>query len=78
MIAIINLLICDDDIKFAYDIKDEIEKFFKGKDIKLNIKVFNEVKELENYYFIEHKAINAIFLDVELGVTDGIKVAKKF
>lgn len=69
----LKIAICDDskdDLKTTYKI---VEKYFSATDIEFNIDVFQEPLELIQ----KSKEFNLIFLDIELGNENGLKIAKE-
>lgn len=72
----INILICDDEELFVKKISSIIDNFFARKGISINIDTCNSGEELLSD--INKKLqYNIYILDIEMGKTSGINVAKR-
>lgn len=73
----INVAICDDDIEQINTLKKTIVNIFNKLDKDVNIKVFNDGKELINFYLTKQNYFDIVFLDIIMTESNGIDVARK-
>lgn len=71
-----NIAVCDDDLRFAKELKNVIQKILVKKDFdrsEINIDVFSSGEE----FLKSNKEIDLAFLDIEMGNLSGFDVAEK-
>ncbi|WP_312059279.1 LytR/AlgR family response regulator transcription factor [Anaerotignum sp.] len=69
----LKIAVCDDNNYICIEIEQMILDYSIQRDIKIDIEVFYDGKELINYIENEH-CFDIIFLDIELKTTTGIEV----
>ncbi|MCQ4935562.1 LytR/AlgR family response regulator transcription factor [Anaerotignum propionicum] len=69
----LKIAVCDDNNYICIEIEQIILDYSIQRDIKIDIEVFYDGKELINYIENEH-CFDIIFLDIELKTTTGIEV----
>lgn len=69
----LKIAICDDNNYICIEIEQIILDYSIQRNIKINIEVFYDGKELINYIENEH-CFDIIFLDIELKTTTGIEI----
>lgn len=72
----INIAICDDQDYDRKNLKQILEKISLRNNIRFNIEEFRSGKELLNIYKRDIPKFDVIFLDIILGDSNGIDVAK--
>ena len=72
----INIAICDDQDYDRKNLKQILEKISLRNNIRFNIEEFKSGKELLNIYKRDIPKFDVIFLDIILGDSNGIDVAK--
>lgn len=72
----INIAICDDQDYDRKNIKQILEKISLRNNIRFNIEEFRSGKELLNIYKRDIPKFDVIFLDIILGDSNGIDIAK--
>ena len=72
----INIAICDDQDYYRKNLKQILEKISLRNNIRFNIEEFKSGKELLNIYKRDIPKFDVIFLDIILGDSNGIDVAK--
>ncbi|MFI3212901.1 MAG: LytTR family DNA-binding domain-containing protein [Eubacteriales bacterium] len=70
----LKIAICDDEEVFVNDIERKIVVFFAFRNIDIKVSVFTEATKFMNSKISEY---DIIFLDVEMGEYNGIKLASK-
>lgn len=73
----LNIAICDDEIKQRFLLKSTIEIELKAEDTKYNIFQFPSGEKLLNNLYCDKNSLDIIFLDVEMNELNGIETAKK-
>lgn len=73
----INIAICDDQIYDRKNLKQALEKISLRNNIRFNIEEFKSGKELLSVYERDIPKFDVIFLDMILGDSNGIDIAKR-
>ena len=73
----VNIAICDDDVKFAGRLEEMLIDYAKKCQIKIKIEVFLDGLELLESIKNQKELYDIIFLDIEMKDLNGIEVAKK-
>lgn len=73
----LNIAICEDNKKFASNLKDIINKKLIKNEIDFNIDVFLTGENLIYSVFMKNKNYHIIFFDINLAGVSGIDTAKK-
>lgn len=71
----LKIAVCDDNNYLCIEIEQIILDYSIQRNIKIDIEVFNDGKELINHIENQH-SFDLIFLDIELKTTTGIEVGK--
>lgn len=73
MLVVLKIAICDDvrqDLKTTYEI---VKKYLSTTNVEFQIDIFEEPQELIN----KAQEFNLIFLDIDLGINNGLEIARK-
>lgn len=73
----LNLSICDDDVKFAGNFEMILYHIAKQENIEIEIDVYFDGEELLKCIETENKHYDVIFLDIEMKNINGLETAKK-
>ncbi|WP_027623808.1 LytR/AlgR family response regulator transcription factor [Clostridium lundense] len=73
----LNIAICDDEIKQRFLLKSTIEVELKAEDKKYNIFQFPSGEKLLDKLYTDKNSLDIIFLDVEMNELNGIETARK-
>lgn len=73
----LKIAICDDDLKFAGKFETMLFAIAKQKHMNVDIDVFINGRELVESLYMEEKAYDLIFLDIEMKELDGLATAKQ-
>lgn len=73
----INIAICDDQVYDRKNLKQVLEKISLRNNIRFNIEEFESGKELLSVYERDVPKFDVIFLDMILGDSNGIDIAKR-
>lgn len=73
----LQIAICDDDVKCTTKIEEIIQKTAKEKGIHLEIDVFDDGLALFEYIEKNQVRYDILFLDIEMEEMDGLEVAKR-
>lgn len=74
---LLNIAVCDDEISEIKKIEDYILKFSVRSGIEFNIDKYSDGNKLFDEYSSRPFGYDAVFLDVEMPVISGIKLAEK-
>ncbi len=72
----LNIAVCDDDTRFAENMKTQIQNIAKQNFVDAEIDVFWNGESLVNAV-IDGASFDMIYLDIEMGKEDGISAAKR-
>ncbi|MDE6953179.1 MAG: response regulator [Erysipelotrichales bacterium] len=70
-----KILICDDEKNIVDSISNEIIKYYKRRNIKVDLFPFIDGKDAS--IFLNEKIVDAVFLDIEIDKISGIQLAKQ-
>lgn len=72
----IKIAICDDDKYICCEVEEYILEYAKSRELKIVVDVFYSGQKLLEYMKLEN-TYDLMFLDIEIGSSTGIEVAKK-
>lgn len=72
-----NIVICDDNEIFCFQLEDILNRIFKGRPTPPRITMFNEAEKLEEY-IANDMSIDLLFLDIEFHSesVNGVNIAQ--
>lgn len=72
-----NVIICDDDNLFVYELKAIVEPIFEAEYPETNIYCFNNGFELFDWYINEGSTIDILYIDVKMPGYNGLEIIEK-